>query len=223
MDLRATSVLDRMDRKSDDRADLANARGAGWASMRAASAHDFNAKVAAGEPQAAPAPTEAEVGRLFANVAATTGAGVLVALCLWLLLDRSGSSAPARGWAIAIHATQAASLGLLWAFRRASRTRAAAPIVWLRRFRVVLAVAAAVWGLAPVLFLPADDLALAAVVMVVLLAIAVGGTAAVATDRASIYLWLLPVSLPLPLVLAWYGGRGYLVLAGVAVAFAAVQ
>ncbi|HEY2188849.1 MAG TPA: hybrid sensor histidine kinase/response regulator [Caldimonas sp.] len=174
------------------------------------------------EPQIERASTRAEVRRLYEHSGATTAAGFVVALCLWLLFYRHDSSRLVLGWAAAIHAVQLASVGLLWAFRRDARVPAASAETWLRRFRVALLLGAAVWGSAPILFLPADDLAYAAFLMLVLFGIAAGGAVAIAIDRPAIYLWLLPLTTPLPIVLAWYGGPAYLALAVVAVTFAAI-
>src|SRR5450755_490003 len=166
--------------------------------------------------------TSAEVRRLYDQLGATAAAGFVTALCLWLFFYLHSGSGWVLIWALAVHATQAARLALLVAFRHAGIGPAGAG-TWQRRYRIALFLTAAAWGLAPVLFLPADDLAYAAVMMLVLLGMAVGGVAAIATDRASVFLWLLPLVLPLPLVLLWHGGAAYLGLALLSITFAAVN
>jgi signal transduction histidine kinase/CheY-like chemotaxis protein len=168
------------------------------------------------------AAARADVQRLYDHAGATTAAGVVVALSLWLLFYRHGGSPWVLAWAVAIHAVQLASFALLWAFRQAGTDRAAAP-GWQERYRLALFLAALAWGTAPLLFLPVDDHAYPALLMLVLLGVAVGGVAAVATDRVAIYLWLLPLTTPLPLVLAWQGGSAYVAVALVWVTFTAIH
>src|SRR5206468_1631781 len=81
------------------------------------------------------------------------------------------------------------------------------------------------WGLAPLLFLPAGDLAFAALMLLVLLGVAVTGISGIAPDRASVFLWLLPLAVPIPLVLLWRGGddTSYLALALLSAVFIAVN
>ena len=169
-----------------------------------------------------PAATRAEVRRLYDHAGATTVAGIAVALCVWLLFEREGELAAALGWAAAIHTVQLATLALLWAFRRDERAPAVAAADWQRRFRIAVVVAAAVWGSAAFVFLPGADLARAAFLVLVFVGVAVAGAVAIATDRTSIYLWVLPLTVPAPVVLAVLGGRPQLALAAVAAAFAAI-
>ncbi|MDQ6639541.1 MAG: hybrid sensor histidine kinase/response regulator [Pseudomonadota bacterium] len=164
----------------------------------------------------------AEVERLYEHSGATTLAGAIVALCLWLLFSWHGRSTAVLAWAVLIHAAQAGGFALLWAFRR-DAAQGTTTASWNRRYRVVLALTAFAWGLAPMLFLPGNDLAYAAVMTLALLGVAVGGVVAIATDRTCILLWLLPIATPLPLVLLWHGGTAYLVLAIVAATWAIVQ
>src|SRR5690348_4158164 len=168
------------------------------------------------------AATRAEVRRVFEHAGATTAAGVAVALCVWLLFERGVGGRAAIAWAIAIHAVQLATLALVWAFRRGEREPSGAPDAWQRRFRVAITAGAVVWGSAAFVFLPDADLAHAAFLVLVLIGIAVAGAVAVATDRAAIHLWLVPVTVPAPVVLAILGGRAQLALAAVAAAFAAI-
>ena len=166
--------------------------------------------------------TRATVDRLFQHTGTTTLAGVVVALCTWLLFYRHRPAMPVLGWAVLVHGAQAGTLALLLAFRRHADAPASAE-KWQRRHRVCLGLTALAWGIAPVLLLPADDLGYAALLVLVLLGTAVVGANAIATDRLSIYLWLVPIATPLPLVLLWHGGNAYLVLAVVVVTWMAVH
>ena len=169
------------------------------------------------------APTaRAEIERLFQHTGITTLAGVLVALCTWLLFHRHRPSMPVLAWALLIHGAQAAMLGVLLAFRR-DTDALTGPSTWRQRHRVALALMAAGWGIAPAFLLGPDDLAYAALLVLVLLGMAVVGAIAAATDRTSIFLWLLPIAAPLPLVLLWHGGDAYVVLALVDVIWMAVH
>ena len=166
--------------------------------------------------------TRAEIERLFRHTGMTTLAGVVVALCTWLLFYRYRPSMPVLVWALLIHGAQATTLLLLLAFRRDTGT-STGPSAWQRRHRIALALAAVGWGIAPVLLLGPDDLPHAALLVLVLLGMAVVGAIATATDRASIYLWLVPIATLLPLVLLWHGGDAYFALALVAVTWMAVH
>ncbi|HSC62404.1 MAG TPA: hybrid sensor histidine kinase/response regulator [Caldimonas sp.] len=166
--------------------------------------------------------TRAGIERLFQHTATTTLAGVVVALCAWLLFYRHRPALQVLAWALLIHGAQAATLALHIAFRRDAGAQTSAS-AWQRRHRICLAATATAWGIAPVLLMAPDDLAYAALLALVLLGVAVVGANANATDRPSIYLWLAPIAVPLPLVLLWHGGDAYLALAVIALAWMAVH
>ena len=166
--------------------------------------------------------TRAEIERQFRHTGVTTLAGVVVALCAWLLFYRHRPSMAVFAWALWIHSAQAATLCVLLAFRR-DTDALTSPATWQQRHRIALALTAVGWGIAPVFLLGPDDLAYAALVVLVLLGMAVVGVIAAATDRTSIYLWLVPIATPLPLVLLWHGGDAYLALALIAVTWMAVH
>jgi len=178
--------------------------------------------VASGQGRRHDATTRVEIERLFEHTGTTTLAGVVVAACTWLLFHRHLPSQPVLAWAVLIHGAQAATLAMLLTFRR-DRAAQAQPTAWQRRHRIAVALTATAWGIAPVLLLPPDDLAYAALLVLVLLGMSVVGAIATATDRTSIYLWLVPIATPLPLVLLLRGGDAYLVLALLAVTWMAVH
>jgi len=164
----------------------------------------------------------AAAARLYAHAGTMALAGAVVALCLWLPLYWASRSTAVLAWAAAIHATQIGAVALLVAFRRDASARVAATL-WLRRYRILLTSTALGWGLAGILFVPAADPARAACVALVVSAMAAGGIVANASDRTCIFLWVVPVALPLPLVLVWHGGEIHLLLAAVAIAATALQ
>jgi len=151
-----------------------------------------------------------------------TLAGAVLALCLWQPLYGASRSTTVLAWAAVIHATQIGAVALLVAFRRDVPARMAATL-WQRCYRILLVLTALGWGLAALLFIPAADPARAAWVALVVSGMAAGGIVANATDRACIFLWVIPAALPLPLVLLWRGGEIYLLLAAVAIAATALQ
>jgi signal transduction histidine kinase/CheY-like chemotaxis protein len=163
-----------------------------------------------------------EIARLCEQARSVALAGAVVALCVWLLFYWHGRTPWVLAWAAAIHAAQAGWWAVLRGLRRDVAGTVAAE-VWLGRYRLALFVVALTWGISPLMLLAPDELASAAFLVVVLLAVAVGGVGAIAADRACVYLWLLPIATPLPLLLAWHGGTVYLALAVVVVAFAALQ
>jgi len=168
------------------------------------------------------ATAQAESERLFRHAGVTTLAGIVIALCTWLLFHRHRPSLPVLAWAVLIHSAQAATLGMLLALRRDRHVPSRAS-TWRQRHRIALTLTAIGWGIAPLFLLAPDDLAYAALLVLVLLGMAVIGAIAAATDRTSIFLWLVPIAVPLPLVLLWRGGDAYFVLALIAVAWMAVH
>lgn len=184
-----------------------------------------------GRGAGAPAPSDAqidlqvmraEIDSLYGAGYATAAGGFATGLLFWALFYRQTHDASVLLWALLLHSTQALRLSALVAFKRAADGRARAPL-WLQRYRLTLFATSIVWGLAPLMFMPHDDLALALLMMLVLLGMAVGGLAAIATDRISVYLWLLPLALPLPLALLGIDGPVHLALAAFALVFVALS
>ena len=165
----------------------------------------------------------AAVARLYAHATTMTLAGAVMALCLWAPLYWPARSTAVLAWAIAIHAAQAGVALLVVAFRSDIAARVAATL-WQRRYRISLASTALCWGLAPLLLLviPGADPARAAWVAFVVAGMAAGGIVANATNRACLFLWVVPVATPLPLVLLWQGGETQLLLAVISIASTAL-
>lgn len=165
---------------------------------------------------------QTEVRSLYTNVDMALIGAFITAVVLWALFYQHTQAIGALVWAAIVHIAQGVRLLLMRAYRRddAAATRA---VLWRRRYRLALFVMACIWGAAPLFMLQPDDVAYAALLMLVLLGITVGGTSTLAADRLSILIWLLPVLVPLPLTLLWYFSPVYLALAALTLAFVAVN
>jgi signal transduction histidine kinase len=160
----------------------------------------------------------AEVKRLYDNAIPAAGGAVVVALVFWLMFYRHTHDPLVLVWAALAHGCQVARLAVLVSFQRAKGTRRD-PAVWLFRYRAALFCMSATWGLAPLMILPAGDLAFTAIMLLVLLGVAVSGITAIATDRLSVMLWIVPLMGPAPLALLWHYSPENLALAAFAVLF----
>ena len=165
----------------------------------------------------------AGVERLYENALTAAAGAFVTAAILWGVFYHHTHAMTVLGWALLVHLTQGVRLGVLLAFRH-TRQRHREPAVWMLRYRATLAITAAAWGLAPVLFLPAGDLAYAALMLLVMLAMAVTGITGIAPDRVSVFLWLLPLSVPIPITLLLRAtGPSYIGLTLFAIVFVAVN
>ncbi|MEO8807452.1 MAG: hybrid sensor histidine kinase/response regulator [Burkholderiaceae bacterium] len=160
----------------------------------------------------------AEVKRLYDHAIPAAAGAVVVALVFWAMFYRHSQDPRVLMWAALAHACQAARLGVLIAFQRAKGTRRD-PAAWLFRYRAALFCMSATWGLAPLMFLPEGDLAYTAIMLLVLLGVAVTGITAIATDRASVILWIVPLMGPVPVALLWHYSPANLGLAAFALLF----
>ena len=87
---------------------------------------------------------------------------------------------------------------------------------WASRHSKLIFIYSAVWGLAPWLFLPADDLAMTCLMMLVMLGLASGGVPAVGALWPSLLSFVLPMVLGLISALLWHGGALHVTLAALA-------
>ena len=127
----------------------------------------------------------AGVERLYENALTAAAGAFVTAAILWVVFWHHTHAMVVLGWALLIHLTQGVRLGVLLAFRH-TRQRHREPAVWMLRYRATLTITAAAWGLAPLLFLPAGDLAYAALMLLVMLAMAVTGISGIASITSSI-------------------------------------
>jgi signal transduction histidine kinase/CheY-like chemotaxis protein len=84
---------------------------------------------------------------------------------------------------------------------------------WARRHWQLILVYSAVWGMAPWFFLPADNLPMTSLMILVMLGLASGGVPAVGMRRASLLSFVLPMVLSLIAALIWQGSTLHLILA----------
>ena len=145
----------------------------------------------------------AEVERLYENSIPAAFGSVILALVFWVLFYRHGHDPIVLVWAVLIHASQVVRLGTLLAFRRAAN-RQHTPALWRLRYRVSLVCHSISWGLAPLMFMPENDLAYTAVMLLGLLGIAGSGVTAMASDKVSVMLWIVPLIGPVPVALLWH-------------------
>ena len=145
----------------------------------------------------------AEVERLYESAIPAVIGSVVLALVFWWLFYRYSHDPIVLVWAVLIHASQLLRLGALLAFRRAADARNT-PSVWRYRYRASLLCHSVSWGLAPLMFMPHDDLAYTAVMLLGLLGIAGSGVTAMASDKASVMLWIVPLIGPAPVALLWH-------------------
>ena len=162
------------------------------------------------------APTAARVLReqvamLYATSLNSTIVGTLLACALaglfyWRLRDP---------WALAWLALNFALIlrRPLYAAFFADKEAANRSAFWAKRHYQLIFVYSAVWGLAPWMFMPNDDLAMTSLMMLVVLGLASGGVPAVGARWPSLFCFVLPMVLSLIAALLWRGTTMHLALA----------
>lgn len=173
-----------------------------------------------GSATAAPEGTDARVLRaqvaaLYATMLASTVVDTLLAWALCALLYWQTRQAGILVW-LGLHLLQVLRYPLVHAYFRDPRA-AQRSAFWARRHWRELLYYSATWGLAPWLFLPADNLPLTALLMLTMLGLCSGGVPSVAPRWPSVLAFVLPMSLGLISALAWQGDTMHLFLAGCAV------
>ena len=113
---------------------------------------------------------------------------------------------------LALHTAQLLRHPLLAAYFRDPQA-ASHSLFWARRQCRELFIYSSVWGLAPWLMLPRDDLALTALLMIIMLGLVSGGVPAVAPRWASVLAFVLPMMTGLITALLWFGDSTHLFLA----------
>ena len=84
---------------------------------------------------------------------------------------------------------------------------------WAKRHYQLIFIYSFVWGLAPWMFMPKDDLAMTSLMMLVILGLASGGVPAVGARWPSLFCFVLPMVLSLIAALVWRATALHLVLA----------
>lgn len=167
----------------------------------------------------APAPTgidervhRAQVAALFRNLTPSTLADVVVA---WSVVALYGWQLRETGvfvWWV-LHTLQTLRYPLLARWHRDPQA-AGNSARWARVHVREHACYSATWGLAPWCFLPADNLPLTALLMLVILGICSAGVPAMASRWASVLAFSVPMVLGLATALAWRGDAVHGFMAG---------
>jgi two-component system, sensor histidine kinase len=139
-----------------------------------------------------------QLERLFQRTRSQLIFGAVLALFLWLGHGWVTGDPRVIGWALLVHAAQAAHGLLAHEFGKRGRAALVQSGKWLRVYLVVVALNSAAWGSATLWVLVHENsLGVSLVWVMVLLGMAGAGAIAVSAVRSAIYLWLLPLLLPL--------------------------
>jgi signal transduction histidine kinase len=165
----------------------------------------------------------AELARMCESATTATIGGFAAALILWVLFYHRSPTPSVLAWAAIVHTTQFFRLGVVLAFKHA-RAGNRDPRRWLLLYRATLLAVSTAWAIAPLLYLPDDDLAYASLLLLVLLSTSITGVAGIAPDRMSLLVWLLPPTLLVPATLLLRSVEpGHLALALVTFVFGVVN
>jgi two-component system, sensor histidine kinase len=130
-----------------------------------------------------------------------------VAMVFWFAFHGLTGDRRVFVWAAFVHSAQALRFVNALLYQRArARGTGIDSRHWLNRHYVLLAVTALGWGSAAALLWPTQELPRVAFVMLLLLGMGAGGVSAFVASRTAIYLWLVPLTLPLVAVLALQQG-----------------
>ena len=155
----------------------------------------------------------AQVAALYANSWSSTLtdallASVFASLFYWKLRDPM-----VLGWA-ALYLVQFLRYPrILVAYRKDTNAEQRSDF-WARKQWRELLIHSSVWGLAPWLFMPANDLPLTVLMILMILGLASGGVLAVAPRWHSVLSLVVPMVAGLTIALAWQGDDTHLFLAG---------
>lgn len=131
----------------------------------------------------------------------------VLALALWTGHWFITGKTDAIGWALIVHSAQLLQWSVARAFKLSGRAALVESARWLRRYQLTLFISATAWGLAAVVVL-ADETNLMVITAwaVTLLGMAGIGAHVVSAVHSAIYLWLVPLLLPLVLMMLANGG-----------------
>jgi diguanylate cyclase (GGDEF)-like protein/PAS domain S-box-containing protein len=125
-------------------------------------------------------------------IAANVGIAAILAMMQWRVLDAS----PVIGWLALMALVLGARALLLFAHRRAAPGDADFD-VWLRRYRISVAVTGVVWGLASFLLFPANDVPHQAFLAFALAGITAGAVILLSIDLIAALAFTVPALVPL--------------------------
>lgn len=158
-----------------------------------------------------------QVAAVYSTIRAATLADGVVAMVFGALMYWQLGNPLILVW-MGLHALTVLRLPVLTAYFRAPPLPGRSGH-WARLYGRELMTNSAVWGLAPLLFLPEDDLPLISLTMLVIMGICATGALAVAPLRQALARYVVPMMLGLAVALAWHGGMIALFLSGSCIAW----
>ncbi|MCY7320186.1 MAG: response regulator [Ramlibacter sp.] len=170
----------------------------------------------------------AQVASLFATIRAATLADGAVAMVFGAVMYWQLRNPLVLVW-MALHLGQNLRLPLLTAYFRDPEAASRSPF-WARLYSREVLINSSVWGLAPLMFLPAGNLSLTSLMMLVMMGICASGALSVAPLKQALFCYVVPMMLGLTVALALHAdvislflaacGAGFL---GMTLTFAAQQ
>lgn len=147
----------------------------------------------------------AQVHALYTTSWFTSVGAIVTAVTFWVAYLYYTGNQHVLIWAALVHVAQVSRLLNAWSYHRDERAWQRMN-VWRLRFMVGLLASALAWGSAPLFVLPTRDLAAVCLMMLVMLGMGSAAIGAVVAYRPAIWMWLVPLLLPLPGLLLWYEG-----------------
>ena len=155
-----------------------------------------------------------QVAALYATALSSTVADAALAWCVCALFYWQLRDPMVFVW-LALHTIQVLRYPLIHAYSRDPQA-ASRSAFWARRQWRELLYYSATWGLAPWLFMPADDVPMTTLLMLIMLGLISGGVSSVAPRWASVLAFVLPMMTGLISALLWQGDTTHLFLAACA-------
>lgn len=147
----------------------------------------------------------AQVHALYTTSWFTSVGAIVTAVTFWVAYLYYTGNQRVLIWAALVHVAQVSRLLNAWSYHRDERAWQRMN-VWRLRFMVGLLASALAWGSAPLFVLPTQDLAAVCLMMLVMLGMGSAAIGAVVAYRPAIWMWLVPLLLPLPGLLLWFEG-----------------
>lgn len=149
--------------------------------------------------------------------------GFVLALVLWVSHWYTTGGTQAFGWALLVHSAQGIQWGVARAFGRRGRAALVESTVWLHRYQTTLFLSALAWGMSALIVLPDEqNLMVTTAWALALLGMAGIGAQVVSAVLSAIYLWLVPLLLPLVLLMLQRGGPVEITVAVLVLGFGAM-
>ena len=159
----------------------------------------------------------AQVGALYATIRSSTIADVALAWTLCAVFYWRFRDPMVLVW-LGLHFVQLLRYPLMSAYHRDPQAAQRGEF-WARRQWTELLFYSFVWGLAPWLFMPADDLPMTVLLMLVMLGLSSTGVPSVAPRWASVLSFVVPMVLGLVSALVWQRSISHLFMAACGVVY----